>query len=156
MNETNIIEKNETTGTVTNDIVVKFMKTCAVETWRKKTEGAGAYDIYNPADVIIQPGAVEKINTCMRLEIPRGYEIEISARSSISMKKIIITGKIDSDYRGEVFLIVMNLNNEKIRFMAGDRIAQATLRKTENMTFIQAGALSVTDRGAGGFGSTGA
>ncbi|QNR70507.1 dUTP diphosphatase (plasmid) [Paenibacillus peoriae] len=95
--------------------------------------------------------------TGLAFEIPVGYELEIRGRSGLGFKYRIIAfnGTIDSDYRGEVKLLITNLGKEPISFKKGDRVAQGVIKKIDQATFVVTDKLSKTDRGAEGFGSTG-
>lgn len=139
---------------------------------KKATEGAAAYDVYAPKHTIIQQGR-QIIQLDFALEIPFGYEAKIEPRSGFSSKGMegisvlatydgetkgrfncdVIQGKIDSDYRGCVGVIV---NNQDVEFsiIRGTRIAQLTIYKVEDAQFEFVNELSKTERGDGGFGST--
>ena len=106
---------------------------------------------FAPFDTIIVP-------TGLKMAIPYGYEGQIRSRSGMSIKGLVVAnspGTVDSGYRGEICVILHN-NNNKFQFIEhGDRIAQIVFSKVENATLINVLALSTTDRGEGGFGSTG-
>ena len=93
------------------------------------------------------------------MEIPNGYELQIRPRSGLSFKTGLMVlnspGTIDSDYRGEVKIILGNLGKDEEVIGHGDRIAQAVLAPVFQATYEEAGELSTTERGSGGFGSTG-
>ena len=91
--------------------------------------------------------------------MPIGYEAQIRPRSGLAFKKGVsipnAPGTIDSDYRGEIGVIIVNLSTEAVTIEPGERIAQMVIAKYEQISWLQVDNLSETDRGAGGFGSTG-
>lgn len=110
-------------------------------------------------NVTLQPLERKIVPTGLFLELPLGYEAQVRPRSGLAAKQGITVlnapGTIDADYRGEVGVILVNLSNEPFTIANGDRIAQMVLAKHERATWIEATELSGTERGAGGFGSTG-
>ena len=114
-------------------------------------------NIENP--VIIKPLQRVLIKTGLFLEIPEGYEAQIRPRSGLALKKGITVlntpGTIDSDYRGEVGVILINLSNEEVVIEDGERICQMIFAKFEKVEFINVECVSETQRGEGGFGHTG-
>ena len=111
------------------------------------------------APVMLLPGARRLIPTGMRVEIPEGFELQIRPRSGLALKQGLslpnTPGTIDSDYRGPLGIIVINLGQEEIRIAHGDRIAQAVIAPVIQANFELAETLTETHRGEGGFGSTG-
>jgi len=99
------------------------------------------------------------VPTGLFVAIPNGYEIQIRPRSGLAAKQGITVlnspGTIDADYRGEVKVILVNLSNETVVIQPGDRIAQMVLAKTEAINWLLSETLDETNRGSGGFGSTG-
>ena len=97
------------------------------------------------------------VGTGLAFEIPAGHELEIRSRSGLGFnhKVMAFNGTIDSDYRSEVKLLITNLGKEPITFKKGDRVAQGIIKRVEQVNFIEADELSKTERGEGGFGSTG-
>lgn len=99
------------------------------------------------------------IKTGLFLEIPAGFECQVRPRSGLALKKGITVlnspGTIDADYRGEVGVILINLSNEAFTVENGERIAQLVFTQVEQAEWIEVEELSTTERGAGGFGSTG-
>jgi len=99
------------------------------------------------------------IPTGLYLELPQGYEAQIRPRSGLALKKGLsipnAPGTIDSDYRGEVGVIVINLSKEPVTIQKGDRIAQMVIAKYEQIEWEAVSELSASDRGSGGYGSTG-
>ena len=107
----------------------------------------------------IAPGSRASVPTGLAFEIPQGFEIQVRPRSGFAFKKgltvINAPGTIDSDYRGEVMVLVVNLGQEPVTVAPGDRIAQLVLQQVEQIAFREVTELSKTEREAGGFGSTG-
>lgn len=128
-----------------------------------QTAGAAAADICasfpDRCGLTLAPGARALIPTGLAMEIPPGFEVQIRARSGLALKQGLALvngiGTIDSDYRGEVGVIVVNLGQEPVTIAHGMRIAQAVLAPVTRATFELTEELSDTARGAGGFGSTG-
>lgn len=126
-----------------------------------ETEGAAGMDIraYLDEPVDIMPGKRALVPTGLFLEIPTGYEVQIRARSGLAVKYGIgLTngiGTIDSDYRGEIKVSLINWGEEKFTVNNGDRIAQMVVCRYEKAELQEATQLSQTERGAGGFGHTG-
>ena len=109
--------------------------------------------------VSLKPLQRALIPTGMYMELPKGYEAQIRPRSGLAIKKglslLNTPGTIDSDYRGEIKIIMINLSNETAQVHHGERIAQMIINKYEKATFTEVDELSETDRGEGGFGHTG-
>ena len=117
-------------------------------------------DDHRDAGIEIFPGGRALIPTGLRLEIPMGYEVQVRARSGLALKHGITLanaiGTIDSDYRGNLGVILWNGGADVFRVTHGMRIAQMVVAPVVQATFAIVDALDETDRGAGGFGSTGA
>lgn len=126
-----------------------------------ETEGSAGMDIraYLEEDMVIEPGKRALVPTGLFTEIPAGYEIQIRARSGLAVKfgigLVNGIGTIDSDYRGEIKVPLINWGEEAFRISNGDRIAQMVVCRYEKAELEQAESLSDTERGAGGFGHTG-
>ena len=126
-----------------------------------ETAGSAGMDIkaYLEEPITIGPGERKLVPTGLFMEIEPGYEVQIRARSGLALKKGICLangiGTIDSDYRGEVGIILLNCGSEPFVVDNGDRIAQIVVLKYEKADFIQVEALNDTARGEGGFGHTG-
>jgi dUTP pyrophosphatase len=126
-----------------------------------KTIGSSGFDLsaFVEKDEVLESGQIKLISTGLMFEIPLGYELEIRPRSGLAAKNgisIVNTpGTIDSDYRGEVKIILINHSKEKFIVKSGDRIAQGVLKTVTHANFIETEELSDTTRGAGGFGHTG-
>lgn len=110
--------------------------------------------------VILEPGQRELIPTGIAIELPEGYEAQIRPRSGLAIKKGIsivnAPGTIDSDYRGEIRIILINLGHESVKIERGDRIAQMVIAPVTRADLVEeVGELEETKRSSGGFGSTG-
>jgi dUTP pyrophosphatase len=112
-----------------------------------------------PQDEMLNPLERKLIPTGLFMALPIGFEAQIRPRSGLAIKQgltcLNTPGTIDSDYRGEVKVILINLSNEMQTIKNGDRIAQMIIAKYEKATWTETDILSETQRGAGGFGSTG-
>ena len=109
--------------------------------------------------LVLEPLARVLVPTGLFVEIPLGYEIQIRPRSGLAIKQGITClntpGTIDADYRGEIKVILINLSAEPQTILPADRIAQMVVQKVEQIQWIAVSELSESDRGSGGFGSTG-
>lgn len=123
------------------------------------TQGAAGMDVVSAEDVTIAPGERHAVATGLALAIPQGYEIQVRPRSGLALKHGITVpntpGTIDSDYRGELKVILINLGDEPFAIARGDRIAQLVLAPVVQAAWDEVDELDATDRGEGGFGSTG-
>ncbi len=123
------------------------------------TSGAAGMDIVSAEDVIIAPGARHAVATGLSVAIPQGFEIQVRPRSGLALKHGITVpntpGTIDSDYRGELKVIMINHGTDDFVIARGDRIAQLVLAPVTQGAWVEVDELDATDRGAGGFGSTG-
>lgn len=139
-------------------IKVKIKRTPDAELPVYMTEGAAGADIFSSEDTGLEPGETRLISTGIFMEIPDGYECQIRPRSGLSYKNQIIIlnspGTIDSDYRGEVKIIMHNLSEKTFAIRKGDRIAQMVFSEVSRAEFID-DELNGTDRNDGGFGHTG-
>lgn len=127
-----------------------------------ETSGAAGADVranIPDGSLTLTPGARKLVATGLRMAIPRGYEVQIRPRSGLALKHGITLvnspGTIDSDYRGEVGVILQNLGDSSFQITHGMRIAQMVVAPVVQASFTLSNALDETDRGAGGFGSTG-
>jgi dUTP pyrophosphatase len=133
--------------------------TCPLPSY--ETVGAAGMDVRAnlSSTVDVSPGERMLVPTGLYLEIPVGLECQVRPRSGLALKKGITVlntpGTIDSDYRGEVGVILMNLSNENFTIEPNDRIAQLVFCPVIQVTLIETDALESSDRGTGGFGSTG-
>jgi len=123
------------------------------------TDGAAGMDVLSAEDVTIAPGGRHAVATGFAMAIPEGYEIQVRPRSGLALKHGIslpnTPGTIDSDYRGELKIIMINLGDEDFAIARGDRIAQLVLAPVTRAAWEEVSELDDTVRGAGGFGSTG-
>lgn len=121
-----------------------------------KTSGASGFDLSSVGHFDVKPGETRIIATGWAMEVPSGYEIQIRPRSGVSTKTNlrVVFGTIDSDYTGEVGIIVQNVGTEVETIPYGMRVAQGVLNQIPRATFMPVSELHVTDRGNGGFGST--
>lgn len=132
-----------------------------VKTPTKATPGSSGFDVYNPEDFTLQPGERRFVELGFRLLLPEGWEAQMRPRSGLA-KNCGVTllnspGTIDSDYRGEVASVLINLSPEPVLFFAGDRIGQLVFCPVHKATIVEVDLIdTATDRGVGGFGSTGA
>jgi dUTP pyrophosphatase len=123
------------------------------------TDGAAGMDVVAAQDLDLAPGARHAVATGLALAIPHGFEIQVRPRSGLALKHGISVpnapGTIDSDYRGELKVILINHGSESFSIRRGDRVAQLVLAPVVRGTWLEVGELDDTARGAGGFGSTG-
>ena len=124
----------------------------------KGTEGSAYYDVYALEDTRVYASYTRAVRTGVSLECPTGYVVDIRPRSSLSMKGLSIAnspGTLDSDYRGELLILVMQYRGFSFMIRKGNRIAQIGLLKVEPIEFKEVDELSETRRGSSGIGSTG-
>lgn len=125
------------------------------------TKGSAGMDLRAnlQEDVVIAPGERKLISTGLFIELPVGYEAQIRPRSGLALKKGVTVlnspGTVDSDYIGDIGVILINHGEESFTVSNGDRIAQMVIAKHETVEFEQVESLDETERGSGGFGSTG-
>lgn len=124
------------------------------------TPGSAGYDLVSASRdvIVVLPGHSSMVPTGIKIGLGMGYEAQIRSRSGLAAKKRVMVlnspGTIDSDYRGEINVIIMNFGTEPFVINRGDRIAQMVVARYERVKFVD-GILDDTDRGNGGFGSTG-
>jgi dUTP pyrophosphatase len=123
------------------------------------SDGAAGMDICAAEGLTLRVGKRHAVATGFALAIPRGYEVQVRPRSGLALNHGITClntpGTIDSDYRGEVKVILANLGDEDFQIARGDRIAQLVVAPVTHAAMIEVDALDDTARGSGGFGSTG-
>lgn len=123
------------------------------------TDGAAGMDIVSAEERVLNPGDRAAVATGIAMAIPEGYEIQVRPRSGMALKHGITVpntpGTIDSDYRGELKIIMINLGSEDFAIARGDRIAQLVLAPVTQAWWEEVAELDDTVRGEGGFGSTG-
>ncbi|MEX0935765.1 MAG: dUTP diphosphatase [Gemmatimonadota bacterium] len=126
----------------------------------RATTGAAGHDIRSAeTEVILEPGVPRAVRTGLAVEISSGIECQVRPRSGLALRRAVIVanapGTIDSDYRGEVKVILLNLGREPVRIARGERIAQLVFARYEAPRVTEVTEISDTERGVGGFGSTG-
>jgi dUTP pyrophosphatase len=149
---------------LTNDITVRIQRLPHAEGLplpSYETEGAAGMDVRAAIDepLSLAPGAITLVPTGLALEVPPGFEMQVRPRSGLAAKHGITLpnspATIDSDYRGEVRVIVQNLGAEPFLIERGLRIGQFVLQRVPRVAWDEVEVLSATERGAGGFGHTG-
>jgi len=126
-----------------------------------QTEGSAGMDLRAniEASVLLKPLERQLIPTGLFIELPTGFEAQIRPRSGLAFKHGLSVlnspGTVDSDYRGEIKVLLVNLSNEAFEVNPGERIAQMVVSKHETIEWVNTSNLAETERGAGGYGSTG-
>lgn len=123
------------------------------------TAGASGMDVLAAEDVTLVPGSRHAVATGLAIAIPHGYELQVRPRSGLALRHGITVpntpGTIDSDYRGELKVILINHGSDPYEIRRGDRIAQLVLTSVLRASWLKVDELETTARAAGGFGSTG-
>ena len=121
------------------------------------SEHAAGLDVVAAETLTLAPGARHAVATGFAIAIPHGYEVQVRSRSGLAVRHGItcLTGTIDSDYRGEIMVVLINLGRAPFEIHRGDRIAQLVPAPVLRARFEEADSLDETVRGEGGFGSTG-
>lgn len=123
------------------------------------TEGAAGFDVAANEAVRLEPGRFRMVRTGLAIAVPSGYEAQVRPRSGLAARHGIgilnAPGTIDSDYRGEVKVILFNFGLEPVDIARGDRIAQLVVQRVAPVRWIEHASLPETERGGGGFGHTG-
>lgn len=126
----------------------------------RATPGSAGYDLASADDGTLGPGERRLFRTGIAIAVPHGYECQLRPRSGLALRHGVTLpntpATIDSDYRGELMVALVNLGAEPFEVVRGMRIAQMVVAKVEQVAFQEVAELSETDRGPGGFGSTGA
>lgn len=142
-----------------NTIDVKIKNVGSQPNPEYATSGSAGCDIRSNEDVVIFAYQTKLVHTGIHIKVPEGFECQVRPRSGLSLKTGLRVanspGTIDSDYRGEVCIIVHNTSAYNMSISKGDRIAQLVFCPVYQAKFIQVDELDKTDRGSGGFGSTG-
>jgi dUTP pyrophosphatase len=126
-----------------------------------ETEGSAGMDLRANIEeaIVLKPLERTIVKTGLFIALPNGYEAQVRPRSGLAAKKGITVlnapGTVDADYRGEIGVILVNLSNEDFTINDGERIAQLVIAKHERVNWQEVSELNETERGAGGFGSTG-
>ena len=143
-----------------DEIIVKIKReanTIAIPQYA--TPGSAGVDLCSMKYCMIKPGEMSLISTGVYLEIPEGYEGQIRPRSGLVMNSRVIIpnspGTIDSDYRGEIRVLLLNMGEDSFTLRFGDRIAQLVFVPVARAKFQEVKEMTPTKRGSGGFGSTG-
>jgi len=144
-------------------MIVKVKKNDKMPPLAYATDGSAGFDIAASDTVVINPGETKLIPTGIFMEIPPNWELQIRPRSGVTLKtKLRIANSpatIDSDFRGEILVLIDHIglkgDSEPVTITPGYRIAQGVLMPVRRATFVYVDDLSTTDRGDGGFGSTG-
>lgn len=122
-------------------------------------EGDAGLDICSVQDLVLEPGKRALVKTGVAIQLPKGWEAQVRSRSGLAYKHGVAVlnspGTIDEPYRGEIGVILINHGEEPYTISVGDRIAQLVLRRTEEVIPVFVDELTETNRGTGGFGSTG-
>lgn len=150
-------------GPNVNSVIVKVINKSNNPLPQYKTSGAAGMDlmafITGDEEIVIKPQETKLINTGLFIELPTGWEAQVRSRSGLAaMENVFVLnspGTIDSDYRGEIKVILTNLGDKDFIVHTGDRIAQMVLNKVTKIKFYEVTNLDNTERGDGGFGSTG-
>ena len=142
-------------------MTIKFINRSNNPLPKYESEEAACMDLraFLPEPVTLQPLERKLIPTGLFMEMPRGYEAQIRPRSGLALKRGLTVlntpGTIDSDYRGELCAIIINLSNEPQTIESGDRICQMLISPVERPDVFEVDILEETERGAGGFGHSG-
>ncbi|HNY22319.1 MAG TPA: dUTP diphosphatase [Treponemataceae bacterium] len=126
-----------------------------------KTTGSSGADVRAaiPSPITLMPGQRALVPTGLSVEIPEGFEIQVRSRSGLALKNGVAVlnspGTIDADYRGEIGIVLINLGNEPFVINDGDRIAQLVVASVVQCDFVASESIMGTERGSGGYGSTG-
>jgi dUTP pyrophosphatase len=142
-------------------IEVKIVNTSGNELPEYATDGASGMDLraFISASLTLKPMERKLVPTGLFIELPEGYEAQVRPRSGLALKQGITClnspGTVDSDYRGEIKIVLVNLSGEDQIIHPGDRIAQMVVQKVERIRWNQVNTLMETARNEGGFGSTG-
>jgi dUTP pyrophosphatase len=123
------------------------------------TEGSAGLDLRADVQVMLHPGDRALVPTGLSVAIPQGYEGQVRPRSGLALREGVTClnspGTIDSDYRGEVGVILINLGQKHVTLQRGERIAQLVIAAVARAELVEVGELGSTSRGTGGFGHTG-
>lgn len=141
--------------------VIKILLDEGASPPERKTAGSAGADLHAFLDSPLRLAPMQRhaVGTGVRIELPPGFEAQVRPRSGLALEKGITClntpGTIDSDYRGEIRVILINLGREEVTINPGDRIAQLVVSRYTYAEFEESGVISDSERGAGGFGSTG-
>lgn len=144
-----------------NNLLVKVVNNSGYNLPEYKTLQSAGLDLKAVLEEPLNLKPLERVlvKTGLYIELPTGYEAQIRPRSGLAYKQGITVlntpGTIDADYRGEIGVILVNLSNEQVTIEPSERIAQMVIAKHETISWVLTDSLDSTERGAGGFGSTG-
>lgn len=140
---------------------IKVIRINGIELPKYETIGSAGMDVRAniKEPITLAPGAIKLIPAGLKVEIPLGYELQVRPRSGLALKHGLgmpnSIGTIDSDYRGEIGVIAINLSDKPYTIQPEERIAQLVLNKVEQIEWVEVTELGTTERGAGGYGHTG-
>lgn len=140
---------------------IKVIRINGIELPKYETIGSAGMDVRAniKEPITLAPGAIKLIPAGLKVEIPLGYELQVRPRSGLALKHGLgmanSIGTIDSDYRGEIGVIAINLSDKPYTIQSEERIAQLVLNKVEQIEWVEVTELGTTERGAGGYGHTG-
>jgi dUTP pyrophosphatase len=143
------------------EVIVRFKAEAGACAPEYQTAGSAGADLRAclSEPIVLAPGERAAVPTGLRIELPEGYEAQVRPRSGLALRQGLTClnspGTIDSDYRGEIKVILVNLGKESATIGQGDRIAQIVVAPVARALFTEAPSLEETGRGSGGFGSTG-
>ena len=152
------IEETELQNSNVVDVKLEKVHSKAIIPTYAHTDDA-CCDLYTVENYVIPPGQKRLMRTGIAIEIPTGYEVQIRPRSGLAVKQGLTVlnapGTVDAQYRNEVMVLAINLGHKKALIREGDRIAQMCIKPVYKMEFTEVDKLSESDRGLGGWGSTG-
>ncbi len=124
------------------------------------TPGAAGMDVHAciAQDIVMRPGETVKVPTGLAMEVPPGYEVQVRSRSGLAAKGVVVAnspGTVDSDYRGEICVLLHNSSDGAFNIEKNSRIAQLVLQAVPQAKLVEVNELSPSQRGSNGFGSTG-
>ncbi len=143
----------------TVNVRFKMMEGCDDLVPRKAHHDDAAFDLRSRVEMVLEPGKSHLVPTGLFIELPMHYEAQVRPRSGLALKHSLTIpnspGTIDAGYRGEVGIIMLNAGTENFTVKRGERVAQMVITRLPEVELIQVNELSSTQRGEGGFGSTG-
>jgi dUTP pyrophosphatase len=147
-------------GCCNQSVQVKFKKLTETATVPEyKTAEAAGMDLSSDQEQVIKPGSFSLVKTGISIELPVGFEAQVRPRSGLAYKYGVTVlntpGTIDSDYRGDVGVILINHGSQDFEIKKGDRIAQLVIARVSRVEMVEVEKLDESNRGTGGFGSTG-
>ena len=147
------------TGTFNRSVRINIVNNSKNPLPKYETDGAVGMDLYAAHDATLEFGRPVVVRTGLHIELPQGYEAQVRPRSGLSSNGVNVAfGTIDSDYRGDIGVIMTYLriaDNPRFQIVKGQRIAQLVIAPVTRCQWVEVSELSTTERGEGGFGSTG-